>query len=246
MLLSRASERIGILFSSSYLYNSTKIGRIPVTAQHFLLSGVMLGVLGLAAGCASTADAPNPAPAEAAKVAAPALTCFGVLPVQVSVAEDRVLSADEEKNLTTGAAVVDAILRDTLSGNKKARMLDASQIGGIQAPEAVVNLENSRELSQSVGCNAILETSLSRYVERDGGPYGVQQPAAVTLAFRLYDTSTGTVLCHGRFDEQQQSVMENLFTLGKAGRRGMTWLTAEELAREGLQGQLQQCKPLAK
>ena len=54
------------------------------------------------------------------------------------------------------------------------------------------------------------------------------------------------MLCHGRFDEQQQSVMENLFTLGKAGRRGMTWLTAEELAREGLLGQLEQCKHLAK
>ena len=86
----------------------------------------------------------------------------------------------------------------------------------------------------------------SMYVERDGGPYGVQQPAAVTLAFRLYDVSTGSMLCHGRFDEQQQSVMENLFTLGKAGRRGMTWLTAEELAREGLLGQLEQCKHLAK
>ena len=215
-----------------------------MTAQHFLLSGVMLGVLGLAAGCAST-DVQNPAPAEAAKVAAPALTCYGVLPVQVSVAEDRVLSADEEKNLNAGAAVVDAILRDALSGNKKARMLDADQVGGMQAPEAVVNLQTSREVAQSVGCNAILETSLSRYVERDGGPYGVQQAAAVTLGYRLYDVSTGTVLCHGRFDEQQQSVMENLFSIGKAGRRGMTWLTAEELAREGLRDQLQQCSHLA-
>ncbi|MDO5675205.1 MAG: hypothetical protein Q4G66_09860 [bacterium] len=216
-----------------------------MTAQQFLLSGVMLGVLGLAAGCAST-DMQNPAPAAAARTAAPALTCFGVLPVQVSVSEDRVLTADEEKALSAGAAVVDAILRNALSANKKARMLDVDQIGGLQAPDAVVNLETSREVAQSVGCNAILETSLSRYVEREGGPYGVQEPAAVTLAYRLYDVGTGTVLCHGRFDEQQQSVMENLFTLGKAGRRGMTWLTAEELAREGLMGQLGQCKHLTK
>ena len=216
-----------------------------MTAQQLLFSGVILGVLSLAAGCAST-DTQSHASAGPAKTAAPALTCFGVLPVQVSVNEDRVLSADEEKNLSAGATVVDAILHDALSGNKKARMLDASQVGGLQAPEAVVTLETSREVAQSVGCNAILETSLSRYVERDGGPYGVQQPAAVTLAFRLYDVSTGSMLCHGRFDEQQQSVMENLFTLGKAGRRGMTWLTAEELAREGLLGQLEQCKHLAK
>lgn len=217
-----------------------------MTAQQFLLSGLMLGALGLAAGCAST-DMQSSTPAAAPKAAAvPALTCFGVLPVQVSVAEDQVLTADEEKHLSAGAAVVDAILRDVLSANKKARMLDASQAEGMQAPDAVVNLETSREVAQSVGCNAILETSLSRYVEREGGPYGVQQPAAVTLAYRLYDAGTGTVLCHGRFDEQQQPVMENLFTLGKAGRRGMAWLTAEELAREGLMGQLGQCKHLAK
>ena len=110
----------------------------------------------------------------------------------------------------------------------------------------IVKLEASREAARSVGCTALLETSLSRYVERDGGPYGVQQPAAVTVDYRLYDVNSGAVLCHGRFDEQQESLMENLFAIGKAGKRGITWRTAEELTREGLQSILTECRYLGK
>ncbi len=217
-----------------------------MSTHHFLLSALLLGILSLASGCAPTADRQNTASASAGKSAAPAMSCFAVLPVQVSVAEDRVLSAEEEKNLSAGTAVVDNLLRDALSGNAKARFLDASQADGLQAPEAVVNREASREVAQNAGCSAIMETWLSRFVEREGGPMGVQQPAAVTLGYRLYDVNTGAVLCHGRFDEEQQSVMDNLFSIGKASLRGMTWLTAAELARDGLQSQLQQCTYLAK
>ena len=49
------------------------------------------------------------------------------------------------------------------------------------------------------------------------------------------------MLCHGRFDERQQSVMENLLSLGKASSRGFSWITAEQLMREGLKERLDQC-----
>ncbi|NLZ16592.1 MAG: hypothetical protein GX087_02510 [Desulfobulbaceae bacterium] len=216
-----------------------------MTAQHFLLTAIMLLALALSSGCASTAGQP-PVSSGASKAATPVLTCFGVLPVQISAAEDRALSADEEKQLMAGATVVDALLHDALKDNSKARFINADQASGLQSPEAVVKLEASREVAQSAGCNAILETSVSRFVEREGGPYGVQQPAAVTLNYRLYEVDNGLVLCHGHFEEEQQSVMENLFSIGKAGRRGMTWLTAEELARDGLLNQLQQCTYITK
>ena len=71
--------------------------------------------------------------------------------------------------------------------------------------------------------------------------YGVKEPAAVTFDYRLYEVNEGKVLCHGRFDERQQSVMENLLTLGKASSRGFSWITAEQLMREGLKERLDQC-----
>lgn len=214
-----------------------------MSAQRFLLAGILLGVMGMTAACAATGGTRNPASTGAAQ---PAVDCFGVLPVQVAVAEDQAPSAEEAKALATGAAVVDGLLRNILAGNGKAKFVDADQIGALQPPEAMIRLESSREVARSAGCSALLETSVSRYVEREGGPYGVEQPAAVTLAYRLYEVNRGTVLCHGRFEEQQQAVMDNLFSIGKAGRRGITWVTAEELAREGLAEQLQQCSVLAR
>ena len=116
---------------------------------------------------------------------------------------------------------------------------------GTGSNEGAVNkLEAARRIAAQQGCNTILETTLSRYNERVGGDYGVKQPAAVTFAYKLYEVGEGRVLCHGRFDEQQQSVMENLLALPKAQSRGLTWLTAEELARDGLQERLGQCSYL--
>ena len=65
-----------------------------------------------------------------------------------------------------------------------------------------------------------------------------------TFAYRLYETGEGRVLCHGRVDERQQSVMENLFTLSKAKSRGLIWLSAEELARDGLREKFGECSYL--
>jgi uncharacterized protein (DUF2237 family) len=109
---------------------------------------------------------------------------------------------------------------------------------------APASLDAARRIAAQQGCNAVLETTLSRYSERVGGDYGVKQPAAVTFAYKLYETGEGRVLCHGRFDEQQQSLMENLLALPKTKSRGLVWLTAEELARDGLKEKLGQCSYL--
>ena len=201
-------------------------------------------VLVLAAALALSACGPTGKQQPEDPAPAPAPTCIGVLPVRPDSAEQVGGSAETTRSLADGAAVVDGILRDALRGNDKARFLDPAQAGPLLQSDAP-NLEAARTAAQTTGCNALLETRLTRYVEREGGPYGAQRPAAVTVGYRLYNVETGTVLCHGRFDEQQQSLMENLFSLGKAGRRGMTWLTAEELSRDGLRELIQKCPHLA-
>ena len=186
-------------------------------------TAALLGALVLAAACSP--------PGKQAEINAPPPTCVAVLPTEAA-----------NQSLTEGAAVLDDVLRETLGASGKARFLGANQAAPLlQAPEDTLRLNAAREVAGSAGCNAVLETRISRFVEREGGRYGVQQPAAVTLGYRLYSVENGAVLCHGRFDERQQSLMENLFSLGKAGHRGLAWLTAGELAREGLQAQLQEC-----
>jgi hypothetical protein len=163
------------------------------------------------------------------------------MPVQPVSDIDEAASPEEQKALKVGSQVLNDLLKQTLTGKAKVWFVpqQPNQAGASKGTAA--NLENARGIAGQHNCNAVLETTLSQYTDRVGGDYGVKQPAAVTFAYKLYETGKGKVLCRGQFDEQQQSVMENLLALPKARSRGLTWLTAEELARDGLQEKLGQC-----
>jgi hypothetical protein len=168
---------------------------------------------------------------------------IAVMPVRSAVDFEDAASAADEKSLSDGSQVMNGLLKEVLAGKPGVRFVtEQSRTGSNEG--AVNKLEAARRIAAQQGCNTILETTLSRYNERVGGDYGVKQPAAVTFAYKLYEVGEGRVLCHGRFDEQQQSVMENLLALPKAQSRGLIWLTAEELARDGLQERLGQCSYL--
>lgn len=197
--------------------------------------------LGLAACCllAASGCANKEEPAAAAKAADVPLSCIAVLPVLPAADLEDAASPADHKALAEGSQVMNGLLKEVLAGQTKVRFVaeDQTAVSG-------AGLSQARQRVGKSGCNAALEISLSRYAERVGGDYGVKRPAAVTFAYKLYETGEGRVLCHGRFDEQQQTVMENLLTLPKVKNRGLTWLTAEELAREGLQERLGQCSYL--
>jgi hypothetical protein len=90
-------------------------------------------------------------------------------------------------------------------------------------------------LQTSFGCDAIASGSVERYEERIGGPRGVTRPASVAFALEVRDPA-GTLLWRGRYDETQEDVAGNLFTLGRARERSFEWVTAESLAGYGARG----------
>ena len=196
--------------------------------------GLAVGCLVIAAGCAQKEDV-KPAVNEPAV----AVSGVAVLPVRSAVEIEDGLSLAEEKMVREGVQVMNGLMKEVLAGKSGLRFVSVAQTGGKEG--VVSNLDAARRIAAQQGCNAVLETTLSRYVERVGGDYGVKQPAAVTFTYKLYEVGEGRVLCHGGFDEKQQSVMENLLTLPKAQSRGLVWLTAEELARDGLREKLGQC-----
>ena len=199
-------------------------------------AGLAVGCAVIVAGCAAqektgpTAKAPDVA-----------VSCIAVLPVRAAVDMDEPMTGAETKNLENGAAILDGLLKEALRNRKDVRFLSARQVESVTGAGEPAGIEQGRSLAGQVSCNAILETTLSRYEHRVGGQYGVKEPAAVTFDYRLYEVEGGRVLCHGRFDEEQQSVMETLLTLGKASSRGFSWITAEQLMREGLKEKLDQC-----
>jgi hypothetical protein len=42
------------------------------------------------------------------------------------------------------------------------------------------------------------------------------------------------VIWSARFDETQKSLSENIFALGDIGQRGVRWLSADQLAQDGV------------
>lgn len=95
------------------------------------------------------------------------------------------------------------------------------------------------DLTQRVGkalsANAMIVGTVWRYRDRRGGTRAVESPASVAFAVHLIDVETGTILWSKRFAETQRSLSENILRAPAFFERGAKWLTADELARFGMQ-----------
>lgn len=83
---------------------------------------------------------------------------------------------------------------------------------------------------------------LQHYIDRKGSAGGVTSPASVSFSLYLVRASTGSVVFEGSYDETQQALLENILNARVFFRRGARWLTAEELAREGIESILDEMK----
>ena len=174
-----------------------------------------------------------------------AVTCVGVLPA-LSVADfDDTLSTAEDKQLQSGVRVLDGLLKQQFAGRSDIRLVSDGQISGMDMNLPAQPMARAMVIAERLSCNAVLETTLRRYKDRVGGEYTAKEPASVAFDFRLIAMPEGMVLCSGTFDEVQKSVMENLFNFKAATERGFTWVTAEQLMREGLRARFEGCSYLS-
>ncbi|MGA3173081.1 MAG: hypothetical protein ABSE25_01490 [Syntrophorhabdales bacterium] len=77
-----------------------------------------------------------------------------------------------------------------------------------------------------------LDVLVYRFQERRGGNFSVERPASVGFHVHLFEQ--GTLSKVFVFDETQQPLSENVLRFFTFLRRGAKWLTAGELAREGV------------
>ena len=73
-----------------------------------------------------------------------------------------------------------------------------------------------------------------RYRERVGDEWGAKSPASVGFVLDLIDVRRGDIVWSASFDETQKSLSENIFALGDITQRGVRWLSADQLAQEGV------------
>jgi hypothetical protein len=96
-------------------------------------------------------------------------------------------------------------------------------------------LVEMRAIGRDLKADGVLWGGVFRYQNRKGSSYGVQTPASVSLDLHLLRVKDGAVVWKPQYNQTQKSLSEDLFQLGEISRRGLRWLTAEELAKSGLE-----------
>lgn len=92
-----------------------------------------------------------------------------------------------------------------------------------------------RSFGKQLEVDAVLYGKIYRYKERIGNNYSVKRPASVGFDLNLIRTRDGALLWRYNFDKTQQALTDNLFDIGFYHSQGMRWLTADELARYGME-----------
>jgi hypothetical protein len=90
------------------------------------------------------------------------------------------------------------------------------------------------ETGKVLEADAVVVGRVYRYEQRSGGQYAARTPASVSLDILLVGTEDGRLLWEGEFTETQEPLTENLLRIGSFLQRGGRWLTAEELAVNGM------------
>jgi hypothetical protein len=90
------------------------------------------------------------------------------------------------------------------------------------------------QVGRCVPADYLLVPQLVHWQTRDGGAMGASRPAAVVMDLYVVDVDNASIVSRYHFDETQASLSENLLDLGTFFSRGAKWLTARELAAEGL------------
>jgi TolB-like protein len=112
-----------------------------------------------------------------------------------------------------------------------------------QMKPAPLGAARLQQIGEMVFADAVMVGRVQRFRERVGDDWGVKSPASVAFVLDLIDVRRGDVIWSARFDETQKALSENIFGLGDISQRGVRWLSAEQLALDGVKkavGQLHQ------
>lgn len=91
------------------------------------------------------------------------------------------------------------------------------------------------EVGRQANVDFLLVPQIIDLRERQGGDMGVTQSASVMMDVFLISVQSGTLVSRSNYDEKQVGLADNLLEVGKFVGRGGKWLTALDLAREGMQ-----------
>lgn len=91
------------------------------------------------------------------------------------------------------------------------------------------------ETGRILGADVVVTGHIYKFQERLGRKYSVEYPAAVTFDIHIIKVDSGRVIWSGKFDETQRSLDKNFLNLRMFIKRKGMWVTARQMAAEGLE-----------
>lgn len=137
-------------------------------------------------------------------------------------------------------AALDMKLREVLLADTKRRYnfivrrhmpSDLTQFHSSEQPQALPLWE---AYGKQQGAQLLLIPQVLDWHQREGSKAGVTRSAHVRVEFFLLKVGEGTVMNRSIFEEKQVGLTENLLTVGSFFKRKGAWVTAEDLAVEGM------------
>ncbi len=196
----------------------------------------------VAAAMAFVAVACAPQPVEQATdrstVAIIPIDSIVILPTEIRL--DRIHKGDSAAlaRLEAGRQALDSLIAEYADRLPHARIISESELEGMLGIFNGNRLDQARKVGEQAASDAAMISSVRRFVSRDASQ---SRPASVAFDYQLIEVASGQVLCAGAFDETQQPLLYNIFSLQQAASRKFKWISAEELAREGLVDKLEGC-----
>ncbi|MDA2919787.1 hypothetical protein MYX76_09900 [Desulfobacterota bacterium AH_259_B03_O07] len=90
------------------------------------------------------------------------------------------------------------------------------------------------EVGRNLNSDAILIGNISAFREREGGELGTPSPASVAFEVQLLNPVSGVKIWEVYYAETQEDLFQNVTKIGKFFKRKGKWVTANQLAKEGV------------
>ena len=147
------------------------------------------------------------------------------------IPEDRVLASDQ------AVATFNEELMKLLKTTTHRSYVFIPKAGGADPRERNGALAHWAKIGKDMGVDLLIVPQILDWRERAGSSAGVTTSAAVNMDFYLIDVREpgGALVSRSHFKEKQVGLSDNLMNFDTFLKRGAKWLTAQELAMEGMQ-----------
>jgi len=138
------------------------------------------------------------------------------------------------------ALVEDLFLKQLDREKRKFGLIAGERVAAVFRRVSAISLKTPlrqllRDVGSELGAEGVVSGYVYRFRQRKGVSYAVEQPASVAFEIHLLRVSDGALVWRGYFDKTQSSLMEDILQVSSFYRGGGRWVTAEELAQEGLE-----------